>query len=429
MTLTHLASDRPRRLTLAETGDRRFEVVEPGAAYRLLVPGCMVTMEVDRIAWRQHELSGELLVRTELRGTDAIDGVLSVSRINLSSSRARDGHAIALARKARTNEIPWAPLLEELAMRVLTAERTGDAAIALADVPLSGDDQRTLRVSGFLLPWRHPAILFGDGGTCKSYLSLYIGGLLARDGYRVALFDWELDEADHRERLGRLFGDRMPPALLYARCSRALVYEADRLKRIVRQQGIDYAIFDSVGFAAHDAIESSDAALAYFRTVRQLGIGSLHLAHVSKAEGGDAKPFGSVFFFNSARAVWNLKSTEDSTGAGSLTLGVFDKKPSLRARQQPFALEVTFGADRTTIRHSEIADSAEFAPKLSFYQRVRAHLRAGPMTRDQIAAVFDDTKPETIKRSLNRAIERGHLVQFPSADGIDRIGLAAPRAS
>lgn len=415
-----------RRLDLSEIGPRQFEIVEHGACYRLHVPGCEVTFELDRLAWARHELSAELLVRTELRGTDAIDGVLSVSRLNLSSSRARAYHAEQLARQSRAADIPWAPLLEELALRVLAAERSGDDALMLRDVPCVADEQRSVRVCGFQLPWRHPAILFGDGGTCKSYVALYIGGLLAQMGYRVGLFDWELDESDHRERYGRLFGEQMPPRLYYARCSRALVYEADRLRRIVRQQGLDYAIFDSVGFACHDAIESSDAALTYFRTVRQLGIGSLHLAHVSKAEGGDQKPFGSTFFFNSARAVWNLKSTDD--GAGAVTLGVFDRKPSLRARQQPFALEVAFTDTATTIRHAEIAESPEFAPKLSFLQRLRAQLKAGAMTREQIAAEFADVKPDTIKRTINRSLDRGHLVRFPGADGIDRIGLAA-RAS
>jgi hypothetical protein len=418
-----------RRLDLAEIGARTFTVVEAGTCYRLDVPGCEVTIEIDRLLWSRQELSGEVLVRCRLLGTDAIDGVLSVSRLNLSSSRARAAHAAELARKARTPEIPWAPLLDELALRVLAAERSGEDARPLCDVPLTSEDARTIRVCGFLLPWRHPSVLFGDGGSCKSYLALYKAGLMAREGYRVALFDWELDEETHRERYGRLFGAEMPDTLYYARCSRALVYEADRLRRIVRTQGIDYGIFDSIGFGVHDAIESSDAALTYFRTVRQLGIGSLHLAHVSKAEQGDQKPFGSTFFFNSARACWNVKSSDDGAGSGTLTLGVFDRKPSLRARQQPFALEVAFTDTTTTIRHTEIADSAEFAPKLSFYQRLRATLKAGPMTRAQITAAFTDDKPETITRTIRRAVERGYLVQFPSADGVDRIGLAARRAS
>jgi hypothetical protein len=385
-----------------------------------------VTFEVDRLVWHRQELSGELLVRCDLLGTDAIDdGLLSVARFNLSSARARNEYASQLERQSRASDIPWRPLIEELCQRVLAAERAGDAAIVLRDVDRPDEDERTVRALGFILPWQHPAIVFGDGGACKSYLALYLGGLLAAEGHRVALFDWELDAADHRERFGQLFGAEMPATFLYTRCSRPLLYETDRLKRVVRTQGIEYGVFDSIGFACHEAPESAESALAYFRCVRQLGIGSLHIAHISKAEGGDQKPFGSAFFFNSARAVWNIKATED--GAGSLTLGVFDRKPNLRARQQPFAIDVSFAPDRTTFKRTEIADVEAFAPQISLYQRIRASLRAGARTRDELAEALG-SKPETLRRTINRAIEKGHLVKFPGPGGVERIGLPA-RAS
>jgi hypothetical protein len=267
--------------------------------------------------------------------------------------------------------------------------------------------------------------VFGDGGSAKSYLALWVGGLLAREGHHVALFDWELDEADHRERFGRLFGDDMPATFFYSRCTRPLAYEVDRIKRIVRTQGINYGIFDSIGFACHEAPETADAALSYFRAVRQIGIGGLHLAHVAKGEGSDQKPFGSAFHFNSARACWNIKATED--GTGNLQVGVFDRKPSLRARQQPFSLDVMFTDDWTTIRRGEIADVPDFAPALSLIQRVRAALRGGAMTREQLALELDEPKAETLRRTLNRAVERGQLVRFPGPGGIEQIGLAERR--
>ena len=81
---------------------------------------------------------------------------------------------------------------------------------------------------------------------------------------------------------------------MYARCERPLVYEADRLARIVREHDISYAIFDSVAFACDGPPEAAEVAGRYFRAVRQLGIGSLQIAHISKAENGDKKPFGSA---------------------------------------------------------------------------------------------------------------------------------------
>ena len=49
--------------------------------------------------------------------------------------------------------------------------------------------------------------------------------------------------------------------------------------------------------------------------------------------------------------------------------------------------------------------------------------------REQIAAALEDQKPETLRRTLNRAIERGQLVRFPGAGGVERIGLPARGAA
>lgn len=416
-----------RRLSLAETGERAFTVVEPGAVYRMNCSGIGVAFEIDRLAWHRHELHGELLVRCDLAGTDAINGVLSVARFNLSSARARTDRAAQLERQSHARDIPWHPLVEQFCQSVLAAERSGEPAIVLRDVERLDDDERLVRVGGFALPWRHPAILFGDGGSAKSYLALWLAGQLAGEGHHVLLADWELDATDHRDRFWRLFGEAMPATVFYTRCTRPLVYEVDRLKRIVRGQSIDYGIFDSIGFACHEAPETADAALGYFRAVRQIGIGSLHLAHVAKGEGSDQKPFGSAFHFNSARACWNAKATDD--GAGGLHVGIFDRKPSLRARQQPFSLSVTFTDDRTTIRRGEITDVPDFAPTLSLMQRIRAALRGGAMTREQLSMELDDPKADTLRRTLNRAIEQGQLVRFPGPGGVEQIGLAARSGS
>jgi len=415
-----------RRLSLTEIGPRRFEIIEPGAAYALDVSGAMLRFEIDRLVWHRHELHGELLVRCDLQGTDAIEGVLSVATFNLSSARARTERAAQLERQSRARDIPWHPLVEELCQRVLAAERAGDPAVPLRDVQRLDESERLIRAFGFLLPWRHPSIVFGDGGSAKSYLALHLGGLLADEGHRVLLADWELDAADHRERYERLFGAEMPETLFYARCTRPLIHEADRLKRLVRQHQIDYSINDSIGFACHEAPEAAESALAYFRAVRQIGIGSLHVAHVNKSDQGDAKPFGSTYFHNSARATWNIKATDD--GAGNLTLGVFNRKPNLTARQQPFGIDVTFESERTRFRLCDVAAVEEFAPQLTVLQRIRSVLRAGARTRDEIASALADQKPETLRRKLNQAIERGVLVRFPGPSGVEQIGLAA-RAS
>lgn len=416
-----------RRLTLSEVGDRQFAVIEPRACYALACRGVGVELELDRLAWARHELSAELLVRVDFMGTDAIDGILSVARFNVSSARARTERAQQLARQSRATEIPWEALIEELCQRTLAAERTGEPAVALRDVrPSNADETACLDVFGFSLPRRHSTVLFGDGGSTKSLLSLYLAGRLAQQGHRVLLADWEMDSVDHRDRYATLFGDDLPATVFYTRCSRPLIHECDRLTRIVRSQTIDFGVFDSVGYACHEAPETAAAALAYFQSRRQIGIGGIDIAHIARHDQGDQRPFGSAFWHNSARATYFLRAAEDATPK---TVGVFCRKHSIaRTLPRPFAYEVQAEGDRTTFARVDVTQVDDLAHRVPIMQRIRAMLRAGARTRDQIAEALGE-QPDTIRRTLHRAIAHGHLVRFPGPGGIEQIGLAERRAS
>lgn len=300
-----------------------------------------------------------------------------------------------------------------------TAAHT-DGAIALRDVVPTNVDHQIVSVTGFMLPFAHPSILFGDGGAAKSLLALYLAGRMAEQGHRVLLADWELEAQDHRIRFGRLFGDAMPADVYYTRCARPLTRDIDRLRRIIHRQAIDYAICDSIGFATHDAPETAASALAYFQAVRQLGIGTLSVAHVNRSESGDQKPYGSAFFHNSARATWFVKATDSTAG---LTLGVFNRKNNLGERQAPFALNVAFG-DRVIIRPAEIATVEDLRQQVPLRQRLHLLLKGGARSRTEIAEEFDDVKTDSVRRTLDREIKAGRIIKLPDPAGTERYGIA-----
>jgi hypothetical protein len=64
----------------------------------------------------------------------------------------------------------------------------------------------------------------------------------------------------------------------------ALTVEADQLRRVVRDNNVDYAIYDSIAFACDGRPEDAEVAGRYFRAVREIGCGSLHIAHVNRSE-------------------------------------------------------------------------------------------------------------------------------------------------
>lgn len=396
---------------------RDFETLEDG--YRMTVPGLGIELRVDRLRREHHTLVGELAVKCRLPGARTVgDNLLSVSDLNLSSQRARQDRARFVAGRARLDddEADWVGLIEEFSQRVIEAERKGSTGVLLRDIPRPRPDDVHL-VHRLPLLARHPTILFGDGGAAKSYRALYCAGELDRQGLRVGLFDWELAGEDHRDRLERLFGGDLP-AVRYARCDRPLVHEVGRVRRIIRGESLDFAIFDSIAFACDGPPEAAEVASRYFQALRQVGsIGSLHIAHISKAEGADRKPFGSTFWHNGARATWFAKVADTLPSSDHLTLGLYNRKANLGGVRAPVGFEITFGEERTEFRRVEVADIPDLAEHLSTRQRMAHALRHGAMTADELSSEID-ADAETIKRNVRR-----YKHQFTVLAG-GRIGLA-----
>lgn len=395
-----------------------FQAIGEGR-YRLDVPG-VATFEADYVRRESRQLKCELLVRCDLPGARTFDGVLSVGDVNLSSARARSMHAKYLQERAQADDVDWTGLLEEIAQRVIAAERAGQPAVLLSDLPRPAPDE-SLEVYGLPLLARHPMMIFGDGGTAKSYLALYIAGTLAEDGHRVGLFDWELDGGDHRLRLERLFGAEMPP-VYYARCSRALVYESDRLRRIVRDERLDYVILDSVAFACDGPPEAAEVAGRYFQALRQLGpVGSLNAAHVTKAsDGADQKPFGSTFWHNGARATWNVKLANTIPDETSINIALHNRKANLAAKRPSVGFEFRFDENRTHVRSINLADVPDLAATLGVRERMALALRSGAMAPDVLAAEIE-AETNTVKRTARR-----YKQQFTLLDG-GRLSLLETR--
>jgi hypothetical protein len=377
--------------------------------YRLEISEIAATLEIDRLRREHNEAIGELTVKCTLPGIRAFDGNISTADFNLSSARARSDRAKLIESLAKTKNIDWPNHLEELCQRVLLAERTGQPAIDLRRLNKPAADD-FYRAGGLWLPRRHPTIIFGDGSSAKSYLGEYILGLLSKQGIRVGFFDWELAGEDHRDRLERLFGLDMPE-IFYAKCERALVHEVDRLRRIKGDHKLDYALFDSIAFACDGPPESAEVAGRYFRAVRQIGVGSLHIAHITKSEGGDQKPFGSVFWHNGARATYYVQLSDASADGKTISIGLFNRKSNLSGLQQPTGYLIRFTDDQTYIQNANPADIPDLAEKMSVRQRLAHILKHGAMPLEQ-AATSLNAKPDTLRRTVQR-----YKQQFIIIDG------------
>jgi hypothetical protein len=400
--------------------------------YRLDVPECLAVFDLDRLYRDKHETCGELVVSCRMAGARTFNGNLFSGNVNLSSPWRRRDVVTHLKDRAQTKgEIDWAALLDERSARVIAAERAGQPPQLLSTFDRPKPDD-TFDLEGIVLPRRHPSILFGDGGTFKSYLGLFVAGWLAQQGVKVLFADWEMDASDHRERLEQLFGVDLPP-VFYRRYQRPLVDEAEGMRRFIDQAAVEYVVCDSVGFAADGAPESAEAALTYFQAVRQFGsgVGSLHLAHVVKPKEDAAdptKPFGSAFWHNGARSTWFVKRTTDTSEADTFSLALIHRKTNNGSLKPPVGLRIAFGQDRTSLQRIDVADVEEFAKGLPVPMRLRQALKRGALT---VAELLDETgaKRDTVEKALNRGKGKSFVCITNGQDGIHRWGLLEGRVS
>jgi hypothetical protein len=389
--------------------------------YVLEIPQLGTELRVERVRRERGELIGELTVASNLPGTRSATGILHVADFNLSSARARTERAKILAERANTTDIDWTGLLEQLCQATIEAERAGQPAMLLRDLarPVVGED---LVVDGIRLLRRHPVILFGDGGDAKSYIGLYLATRLAEAGLGILYVDWEFAGEDHRDRLERLCGPEMP-GLWYVRAERPLVAEVDRLRRIVATERIDYLVADSIAFACDGPPEAAEVAADYFRALRRIGIGSLNIAHITKGDNGDQKPFGSTFWHNGARSTIYIKRSSETTDEGRIEVGLYNRKTNMGPLARPTGYRIEFGEERTTFARIDLASVADLASKLSVRQRMLGLLQAGSMTMVEIASQLEvpvDTVVKTAKRGDGKV-----FVRLPGSNGIYRIGLLA----
>jgi hypothetical protein len=417
--------------------ERRFCVVGDGR-YTLTIEiggAEAIQLTADRVRSERHELICQLAVACLLPGARTVDGFLSVADFNLSSAQARATRAKLLAERSESYDLDWPGFVEELCVRTIAAERQGTPAKLLHTFRRRDpDEDETYDVHGW--PWLRdePMITFADGGGLKTYLLDYGLGLLSQRGVRVGLVDWELSGERHVDRLARLFPEPLPE-IHYIRCDRPLTAEVDRVQREVRRLDLDYVGFDSAGFGTNGAPESAEEALAYFRAVRQIGVGSHHLAHVNKSETSEQKPFGSSFWHNSARATWFAKQADPGLDSDRRVVGLYNRKSNLTKLYPSIGFQFDFSqAGVTTITRVNLEDVEELAAQLPLWQRIKQVLLSGggfPLSVGEIAERLGE-KPASIQRAVSpsRARKGGSMfTQIPGSDGKPRIALVDRRSA
>lgn len=388
--------------------------------YALTLTPTGVTFEVDRLRRSSHELWGELNVR--INGTmgqaKTVEGSLSLADMNLSSDNARRTRAKVLSERSRAEALDWAGFVEELCVRVIAAERQGSPATRLCNEAEPTDSTETWDLCGWPLLQDHPTVLFGQGDACKSYLAMWAAGSLARQGVPVLYIDWEFSKKDHRRRFGKLF-QPMPKEVFYMRCDRPIPDEIDRIIRTIHQEGCQYAVLDSMGFACEKGADTADQAGIYFRAVRQLGIGNLNISHVTKTpDANEPAVYGSIYFSLGARSIWYIERATQNP-IGKINVGLFHKKSNTGERLTPKGFQFAFTSQTTTVKPVSVESVDELAAKLPMLDRIKKLLDKGAQTSKGIAGELGTTVSiveQTIAKHTSNFVRLGPKIGLKSSE-------------
>ena len=312
--------------------------------------------------------------------------------------------------------IAWTTIIDKTAELVIQKHREGEPVIQLKDLPPK--ESLSYRVAPMLRE-NKPTILYGLGGKGKSLIAQYlaclvsegypIGNLLPEPG-PVLYLDYEDDGedlADQMDGIHRGLGIEEGSSVHYRRMGLPLASTIESIHAWVMQLGIQLVIVDSAAPAVGSA-QGEEPVLKYFAALRNLNVTTLTIAH--RAKNADNGPFGSVFWENMARNVYQMQSEKDSSDR--LHLGLFNSKTN-RKKQAPFGFCVDFADDKITFTEEDPKSRPEMRKHLSLADQIDAVLKE---TNGQPWAVKDlaedlDINPESVRTTLRR---NGKFVKLPA---------------
>lgn len=377
-----------------------------------------VAIRVDRIRSHSDSVTGEITVKTLLPGHNVH---VHQARLNLTSTSARRGLAKHCEERVPDSALDWQAIIEEMAVMVLVKVREGESVVCLHDVPPREGPRHRLAP---LLLEGHPNYVYGDGGTGKSLVAAFCGVLVSSGAQHCGLttmpgpvlyLDYETSAEEMHERVAAIeegLGDPACSRILYRFCVQPLANDIEEIQKVVAENEIEFVVVDSAGPAlGGEKGDPKDPVIEYFRALRSLRICSLTIDHVTKGEGGRKLPYGSVYKFNLARNVFELRKSQEA-GEDEMYVGLYHRKANFGRLLSPtgFRLSLKEAADGTlssvTFATARVRDVPALMEGASARERIVGFLLSeGPSTAAQIAVALD-MPATTVRVRLNEGNNR-----------------------
>ena len=395
-----------------------------------------VTITFSNVRKTFERLSCQLVVRSHQVG----DLLGPVAFDLMSMSRRKE----AIAALNNTQNEDWAAILD-VACRI--ARDAQEDTTEFLDISKSKFDKTATDwlIDGFL-PKGQPTVLYADGGTGKSMLAIAtamsVSSLLPiiegikepSDTGAVLYLDWETDEAEVMQRMnfianGVTQSGRSPFPLVredfpltYVRCTAALTALQPKIAKWTEANDCKLVIVDSLIPALDGDANDSETARKFMNTLRSFNCSALVLSHTSK----EGKLFGSTFWSNLARNVWEIRKEQD-LGQDYSDLALIHKKSNNSSLAKPIGIRMKFDKQNESVTFNKfnVADTTgTLAASLPVKSRIIQLLKSeGALTVKEIVQQLGSSVTES---SVGMALNRGSRTEFvltTDAAGVKRWGL------
>ena len=377
-----------------------------GSIYRIQWPEDFLDFRVERI----HEDSkGVTTAEIHIFYNGQANLVIQeYERLNLTSAQAKAKLAKICEERAPIG-VNWGQRIEKVCREVIQLHRQGEPIINLAEMKAS--ERLRWRVEPLLYD-KQANLIYGEGGLGKSILANYLGVLVASgqqtpelpnvEPGNVLYLDYETSPDEILERTSKLTEGLIlanMPQIHYRFCSQPLAHDIEYLQREVLQRDISLIIVDSVGPACGGEPENAAATIECFRALRPLKVTALLVAHVAK-NSHSKTPFGSVYWWNLSRSVWEVVKGDQSSD-GSTEIGLWHRKVNNGRLLPPRAYRVRFSDEDITFHDIRPQDSDTLKESLRNYEQIALALKDGGKNLAQIVETTG-LKESAVKTELSK---------------------------
>ncbi len=363
-------------------------------------------------------VTGELLITTTREGYSPV--LYPQSQINFSSSQTRKGLAKSLTEDYKDWE--WSQIIDQISYNVQELARAGEPVQEL----WTSDDVPPLEflIEPFLVKGV-PTVLFGEKGSTKSTMSLYLytclmlpwndnplGLKVPNRSVKTLILDYELPGYIAQRNAKKMQeGMGIPPFPLYhRRCTKPLYDELEQVQNHIANLKAEVVIIDSLARASGGDLNKTEGANSFFESLDKLNVTSLIIAQTSKDVESKRKTiYGNALFTYYARSIFEICRT-DNVGENEIEVAIFHRWSNLTKLYPDMGVHVSFNGVGTKIQ-SQSVSVAEFKDKVNSQRAVYDELKSGAHTVSELCDLTGLSN-NVVSISLSRLKKRNYVTHL-----------------